>query len=86
MNPNNQMNQMQNMGWQGGGGHNPLQPVGFRCPYCQSPAGTYAVSKVSTGGWVVLVVMLLFCLPLFWIGLLIREDSYHCRSCLMRLS
>lgn len=85
MKPNNQINQMQNMNWQGG--QNPLQPpTGFRCPYCQSPAGTYTVSKVSQSGWIVIVIMILFCLPLFWIGLFMKEETYYCRSCQMKLS
>ena len=84
MNPNDQLNQMRNMNRQGG--HNPLQPIGFRCPYCQSPAGSYYVSKISSQGWIVMLILLLFCLPLFWIGLLMKEETYYCRSCQMKLS
>lgn len=80
----NPYNQAQNSGWQ----NQPsgIQPTGFRCPYCQSPAGSYFVSKVSTQGWVVMLILLLFCFPLFWIGFLMKEETYYCRSCRMRLS
>lgn len=58
---------------------------GFRCPYCQSTLPPLVVEDVSTAGWVTLSVMLLFCFPLFWIGLLMKEEYRRCRSCGVRL-
>ena len=78
------MNQTPNMNWQNQ--QNPLQPQGFRCPYCQSQAGSYFVSKISTQGWIVMLILLLFCFPLFWVGFLMKEETYYCRSCQMKLS
>ena len=58
---------------------------GWRCPFCQSNQGAYFISKISTQGWVVVLILLLFCLPLFWIGFTMKEQTYHCRSCRMKL-
>ena len=58
---------------------------GFRCPYCGSRDLPFVQSRVSTAGWITLVVMVLFCLPLFWIGLLIKEEYRECGECGMKL-
>ena len=78
-----QANQTPNPTWQN---QQPMQPIGFRCPFCKSPAGSYCVSKVSTQGWVVMLILLLFCFPLFWIGFFMKENSYLCITCRMKLS
>ncbi|PYT01659.1 MAG: hypothetical protein DMF63_02085 [Acidobacteria bacterium] len=57
----------------------------FRCPFCQAGTPPIVRSKISTGGWVVFVVLLLFCFPLFWIGLLMTEPIKFCSTCGMRL-
>lgn len=62
-----------------------ITPVGFRCPYCQSAYPPMVMQRISAGGWVVFAVMILFCLPLFWIGLLMKEDYRVCTSCGMKL-
>jgi DNA-directed RNA polymerase subunit RPC12/RpoP len=54
---------------------------GFQCPFCGSDAPPVTRSKISAAGWVTFVVLLLFCLPLFWIGLLIKEDYRECAEC-----
>ena len=51
------------------------------CPYCHITSPTLVKSKVSTGGWILLIVLLILCFPLFWIGLLIREDYRVCSHC-----
>lgn len=58
---------------------------GFRCPFCRTPERPRTEQRISTAGWVVFAVLLFACLPLFWIGLLIREDVQLCRDCGMRL-
>ena len=58
---------------------------GFECPFCHTQSLPYIRSEVSAAGWVVLVILLLFCFPLFWIGLLIKEDYRVCSHCNMRL-
>ena len=58
----------------------------WRCPFCQSNAGYEFISRTSSIGWALFVVMLLFlCLPLCWIGLLIKDDFQRCRNCFIRL-
>jgi lipopolysaccharide-induced tumor necrosis factor-alpha factor len=59
---------------------------GFRCPYCRSTEPPLIYSRISAAGWVVFVVMLLFCLPLFFIGLLMQEEYRVCRVCRARLA
>jgi uncharacterized Zn finger protein len=59
---------------------------GFRCPHCGSQEPPRVVKQISTAGWVVFVVLLLTCFPLFWIGLLITEEQHRCHDCGARLS
>lgn len=54
---------------------------GFQCPYCGSKNLPMKNSKISTGGWVVFAMMILFCFPLFFIGLLMKEDYRECADC-----
>ncbi len=60
-------------------------PVRFKCPFCQTESPPLVRQRISTAGWVTFVVLLLFCLPLFWIGLLIKEDYRVCSGCGMKL-
>lgn len=57
----------------------------FRCPHCGTNAPPQINKKVSTGGWIVFAAMLLFCFPLFWIGLLIKEEERVCSMCFAKL-
>jgi len=61
--------------------------VGFTCPFCHTTAPPITRSKVSTGGWVVFVFLMLTCFGIFlaWIGLLIREDYKVCSRCGIKL-
>jgi predicted RNA-binding Zn-ribbon protein involved in translation (DUF1610 family) len=54
---------------------------GYHCPQCYSTQPPQIIRKMSQEGLIVLIVMLLFCLPLFWIGLLMKEDVYVCPQC-----
>lgn len=58
----------------------------FECPFCHSRAGYRNTSKVSGGGWVVTILLLLLCFPLFWLGLLITENHQYCKNCQVRVS
>jgi hypothetical protein len=55
------------------------------CPYCHSSSGYYFSEQISTAGWVTFAVLMVTCWPLFWIGLLIKEQQTHCRTCHVRL-
>lgn len=59
----------------------PMQPVGFTCPFCRVQGVPQERKKISTGGWVVFAVLLIFCFPLFWIGLLMKDTFRVCSSC-----
>jgi RNA polymerase subunit RPABC4/transcription elongation factor Spt4 len=67
----------------------PIQPyagayapvTGFRCPYCNSTYLPQIGSKISSDGWVVFILLLFFCFPLFWIGLLMKEEYRMCVTC-----
>jgi DNA-directed RNA polymerase subunit RPC12/RpoP len=60
-------------------------PIEFRCPFCQSNLAPKVKRKISTGGWVTFVALLIFCFPLCIIGLFIKDEYRVCRSCGIRL-
>ncbi|OYT73894.1 MAG: hypothetical protein CFK52_00640 [Chloracidobacterium sp. CP2_5A] len=66
--------------------HPPGGISGFVCPYCRTGLPPRFVSKVSAAGWIILVLLLFLCWPLFWVGFLIREERCLCRVCGGRLS
>lgn len=57
----------------------------YRCPHCMSPYLPRVERRISTAGWITFAVLLVFFFPLFWIGLLIKEDVRVCPSCQMRV-
>ena len=61
-----------------------LGPV-LQCPFCHYTGPVRLEQKVSVGGWIVLCVVLIVFFPLFWIGLLIKDDYYACNSCGIKL-
>lgn len=57
----------------------------YRCPSCMSQFLPRIERRISTNGWIVFAVLLVVFFPLFWIGLLIKEDVHVCPSCNARL-
>jgi len=57
----------------------------YRCPRCASNVMPLLERKISTAGWITFAVLLVFFFPLFWIGLLIKEDIHTCPSCNLRV-
>lgn len=55
----------------------------FECPYCGRSDGPRIIKKVSAVGWVLFVVLLLFCCtaPLCWIGFFVTEEERVCSEC-----
>jgi hypothetical protein len=53
----------------------------FACRVCGFNGHAMVVSKISVAGWVTFGVLLLVFLPLFWIGLLIKETKAQCPRC-----
>ncbi|MGE3466686.1 MAG: LITAF-like zinc ribbon domain-containing protein [Pyrinomonadaceae bacterium] len=58
----------------------------FRCPTCSSQMIPRIERRISTAGWITFAVLLVFFFPLFWIGLLIKEDVPICRTCDAKLA
>ncbi|MFM9905345.1 MAG: LITAF-like zinc ribbon domain-containing protein [Pyrinomonadaceae bacterium] len=56
----------------------------FRCPHCMSQYTPRIERRISTAGWITFALLLVFFFPLFWIGLLIKEDVRICQSCNLR--
>jgi hypothetical protein len=63
----------------GGGFQAPA--AGYRCPSCGTTQPPLVEKKISTDGWVVFAALLLFCFPLFWIGLLMKKEHHVCPVC-----
>ena len=63
-----------------------LSATNFRCPYCGTAEPPVIARRISTAGWVVFASLLLFCFPLFFIGLLIKEEYRQCSWCRASLS
>lgn len=63
----------------------PYLSQSYRCPRCGTNHLPQVTKKVSTAGWVVFAVLLVFFLPLFWIGLLIKEEVRTCPVCKVRI-
>ena len=59
--------------------HHLSQP--YRCPHCMSQFLPRIERRISTAGWITFAVLLVFFFPLFWIGLLIKEEIRTCPSC-----
>ena len=57
----------------------------YRCPNCMSQFLPRIERRISTTGWIVFAVLLVLFFPLFWVGLLIKEDVQICPSCNIRL-
>jgi hypothetical protein len=60
----------------------PAAAVGvWTCPFCRYQGAPLARSKISTAGWILFVVSLFVCFPLFFIGLLLKDRYRVCASC-----
>lgn len=67
--------------------HQPMYMIGnFQCPRCMSRFQPRFERRISTAGWVTFALLLVFFFPLFWIGLLIKEDVPVCQSCSLKLA
>lgn len=59
----------------------PQSPAGYRCPRCGAGYLPIVEKKVSSDGWVIFILLLFFCVPLCWIGLLIKQETRICPVC-----
>ena len=53
----------------------------YECPHCGSPEEPFTRSEMSQAGLIMMIVMLIFCWPLFWIGFLMTENYQQCPDC-----
>ena len=58
----------------------------YRCPNCGTHYLPVIEKKISTAGWIVFAILLVVFFPIFWIGLLMKEDVSVCPVCRMRLN
>jgi lipopolysaccharide-induced tumor necrosis factor-alpha factor len=66
----------------------PQIPFGLRCPFCGHEGVPFTKKQLSTGGWVLFAVLVLFCIPLCWLPFVIdgcQEIVRHCARCGSRL-
>ena len=54
---------------------------GYHCPRCATNLMPRMERRISSAGWVVFAVLLVFFFPLFWIGLLIKDNVRVCSVC-----
>lgn len=59
---------------------------GYHCPRCGTQQLPLISKKISSAGWILFAVLLVFFFPLFWIGLLIKEEIRICPVCNVRIS
>jgi LITAF-like zinc ribbon protein len=58
----------------------------YRCPRCGTSYLPVLERRVSTAGWIVFSVLLVFTFVFFWIGLLMKEDVAVCPVCRGKLT
>ena len=68
--------------------YRPLNPMGqpYLCPQCMNRYPPRIERRISTTGWIVFAVLLVVFFPLFWIGLLMKEDVWVCQACNARMA
>ncbi|MBN1464091.1 MAG: LITAF-like zinc ribbon domain-containing protein [Paludibacteraceae bacterium] len=62
--------------------------MAFKCPFCEHDGMPIIEKKMSGTGWVIFVLLLLFCLPLCWIPFVTsgtKEEIRKCARCGNRL-
>lgn len=60
--------------------------AGYHCPNCGTNILPIFERRVSTAGWVVFSLLLVFTWIFFWIGLLMKEDVSICPVCRKKVS
>ena len=63
----------------------PQSLADHRCPRCSSQLFPVFERKISQTGWIVFAILLVAFFPLFWIGLLIKEDVRVCPVCRLQI-
>lgn len=55
--------------------------AGYRCPRCNAAYLPIVEKKISSEGMLIFILLLFFCFPLCWIGLLMKQESRVCPVC-----
>lgn len=59
----------------------------IHCHFCGYYGPPRCESEITTAGLILAIVLfLMLCWPLFWIGFFLREDRVYCGKCNMRLN
>jgi len=58
----------------------------YRCPRCGTHYLPVIERKVSTTGWIIFALLLIFTFIFFWIGFFFKEDVSYCPVCRYRLN
>lgn len=58
----------------------------YHCPNCGSSYLPIMERRISTAGWIVFAVLLVFTFIFFWVGLLMKEDVGVCPVCRFRVT
>lgn len=58
----------------------------YRCPNCGTTSLPIIERRISTAGWIVFSLLLVFTFIFFWIGLLMKENVSICPVCRAKLS
>ncbi len=58
----------------------------YRCPNCGTSALPVIERRISTAGWIVFSLLLVFTFIFFWIGLLMKQDVRVCPVCRVTLN
>jgi hypothetical protein len=57
------------------------------CPFCHVSGQVYTTSRVTTGGVIVCIALLVLCFPLFWVPLLTMTERHaYCGACSLRIN
>lgn len=58
--------------------------MAIKCPLCSHEGMPIIKKTLSSGGWVLFIVLLLFCLPLCWLPFIIdgcKDEVRKCAGC-----
>lgn len=58
----------------------------YRCPNCGTSTLPITERRISTPGWIVFSILLVFTVVFFWIGLLMKENVNACPVCGVKLA
>ena len=67
---------------------NNMEEMALKCPFCDHEGMPVIEKKMSETGWVIFVLLVIFCLPLCWIPFVVdgtKEEIRKCASCGSRL-